>query len=116
MTARAHRALHDPFADDEDDDDDSDDNSDNLAQAQARIKVVDRLHSLGQTYHSYIFAQIANHAKADPMEKVKGLIEEMIAKLMQEANEEATQKAFCDGEIGKSNAAKEEKGSKLAKV
>merc|ERR550514_1340858 len=33
----------------------------------------------------------------------------MIAKLVTEANEEATQKAFCDEETTKSNAAKDEK-------
>merc|ERR1719161_895013 len=41
--------------------------------------------------------------------KIKGLIEEMIAKLVQEAQEEATQKAFCDEEMGKSSKAKAEK-------
>merc|ERR1719396_227662 len=37
------------------------------------------------------------------------MIEDMIAKLLQEAAEEATQKAFCDKEIGESKASKDEK-------
>merc|ERR1719265_2220875 len=52
----------------------------------------------------------------DPFVKIRGLIEDMIAKLMKEAQEEATQKAFCDEEMGKSNKAKEEKTLTLDKL
>merc|ERR1719379_1716967 len=44
------------------------------------------------------------------------MVEDMIAKLLQEAAEEATQKAFCDKEIGESTASKEDKAGKLDKV
>merc|ERR1719446_203829 len=40
--------------------------------------------------------------------KVKGLIEQMIAKLEAEAEEEATEKAYCDEEMAKTTAKKEE--------
>merc|ERR1719408_873624 len=40
----------------------------------------------------------------------------MIAKLLQEAADEATQKAFCDKEIGESTASKNDKQGKLDKV
>ena len=40
----------------------------------------------------------------------------MVAKLLQEATEEATQKAFSDTELKESNTAKAEKECKLDKV
>ena len=43
------------------------------------------------------------------------MINEMIEKLLNEANEEATQKAFCDEELGKSRKSQEEKTMKLDK-
>merc|ERR1719321_1329637 len=55
-------------------------------------------------------------ATSDPFEKVRGLIEEMITKLINEANEEATQKAFCDEEMGKSKKAQAEKTMTVDKL
>merc|ERR1719356_865253 len=45
----------------------------------------------------------------DPFAKVKGLIENMIAKLESEAKADATEKAYCDDEMAKT----EEKRSEL---
>merc|ERR1719463_957449 len=55
-------------------------------------------------------------ASSDPFVKIRGLIEDMIAKLLKEAEEEATQKAFCDTEMGKSKASQEEKSATLSKL
>merc|ERR1719243_393630 len=52
-------------------------------------------------------------ARSDPFVKIRGLIEDMIAKLLKEAQEEATQKAFCDEEMGKSKKSQAEKQSKI---
>merc|ERR1719355_189996 len=79
-----------------DDDDESD------AVSAKREKVVGILKQLSQTHHSFAFAQLANMATSDPFVKIRGLIEDMIGKLLKEAEEEATQKAFCDAEMGKS--------------
>jgi septal ring factor EnvC (AmiA/AmiB activator) len=56
---------------------------------------------------------MAGMARSDPFVKIRGLIEDMIAKLLKEAQEEATQKAFCDEEIGKSKKSQAEKQSKI---
>merc|ERR1719261_1820255 len=55
-------------------------------------------------------------ATSDPFVKIRGLIEDMIAKLLKEAEEEATQKAFCDAEMGKSKTSQEEKTMTLDKL
>merc|ERR1719399_1799192 len=86
-----------------DDDDESD------AVAAKREKVVNILKTLSKTHHSFAFAQLASMSTSDPFVKIRGLIEDMIAKLVKEAEEEATQKAFCDKEMGKSKTSQEEK-------
>merc|ERR1719253_1841309 len=93
-----------------DDDDESD------AVSEKREKVVGILKQLSQTHHSFAFAQLANMASSDPFVKIRGLIEDMIAKLVKEAEEEATQKAFCDAEMGKSKKSQDQKTMTLDKL
>merc|ERR1719214_509490 len=52
----------------------------------------------------------------DPFAKVKGLIVEMIAKLMKEAEAEASHKAYCDEEMSKTKAKKEELTADIDKL
>merc|ERR1719337_216450 len=93
---------------------DEEDESD--AVAEKRSKVVDILKQLSQTHHSFAFAQLASMATSDPFVKIRGLIEDMIAKLLKEAEEEATQKAFCDAEMGKSKKSQDEKTMTIDKL
>merc|ERR1719460_226687 len=92
-----------------DDDDESDE------QAAAREKVVGIFKGLSQQRHSFVFAQLAEMAAADPFAKIKGLINDMIEKLLKEAQEAATHEAFCQEEMGKSKKAQEDKTMKLDK-
>merc|ERR1719230_1478694 len=55
-------------------------------------------------------------AQSDPFVKIRGLIEDMIAKLLKEAQEEATHEAFCQEEMGKSKKSQEEKTATLEKL
>merc|ERR1719428_1976349 len=92
-----------------DDDDESDD------QAAARDKVVSIFKNLSQERHSFVFAQLAEMAASDPFAKIKGLINDMIEKLLKEAQEEATHEAFCQEEMGKSKKSQADKQMKLDK-
>lgn len=96
--------------DDDGDDDDED------KQTVARHKIMAKLKDLSKTYKSYALMEMVSAARSDPFEKVRGLIESMIEKLITEANEEATQKAFCDEEMSKSKEAKEDKSMTIDKL
>jgi hypothetical protein len=92
-------------------DDDEDD-----ATANTRQKVVSILKGVAGKTKSFAFSQLASMAQSDPFVKIRGLIEDMIAKLLKEAQEEATQKAFCDEEMGKSKKSQDEKTATLDKL
>merc|ERR1719313_1696129 len=86
------------------------------AQRTRLQKLVQKLKSMSSKFSSYALMEVAGAAATDPFQKVKGLIEGMIAKLVTEANEEATQKGFCDEEKAKSDAAKDEKTMTIDKL
>jgi len=82
----------------------------------AREQAVRVLSKLSQQFHSFQLVQIASRARSDPFGKIRGLIEDMIAKLTKEAAEEADQKSFCDEELSESNAKKADLNGKLDKT
>merc|ERR1719486_567522 len=81
---------------------------------------------LAQQHHSAALAQLASRISAvmrlgssggdDPFAKVKGLISEMISKLEAEADAEATEKAWCDEQIVKTEEKKNDLESDIAKL
>merc|ERR1719387_3163574 len=94
-------AQSDPYADDSSADDDK--------RAAVRARLVRDLKDLSHKVGSFAMMELASSASTDPFEKVKGLITDMVAKLVSEANAEATQKAFCDEETAKSKKEQTEK-------
>merc|ERR1740129_2575477 len=93
----------------------------------AGLEVVQLVKQLAKKQRSAALAQLASRMTAairfgsrggdDPFAKVKGLIENMIAKLEKEAEEEATEKAYCDEEMAKTEAKRGElmdDGAKLS--
>jgi len=80
---------------------------------------------LAKKQHSTELAQLASRiatvlrfgsSSGDPFAKVKGLIEDMIAKLEKEAGDEATEKAYCDEQLAKTAAKKGELEDDVARM
>jgi hypothetical protein len=81
---------------------------------------------LARQQHSEALAQLASRVSAllkygagageDPFKKVKGLIRDMIAKLEAEADAAATEKAYCDEQMAKTEAKKSELEDDVAKL
>jgi hypothetical protein len=92
----------------------------------ANLEVVNLVKRLAREQHSTALAQLASRLNAvirygaksgdDPFAKVKGLITDMIAKLMEEAQREASEKAYCDEEMAKTKAKKDELNDDIAKL
>merc|ERR1719159_1233509 len=95
---------------------DADDEDDTSSSSYLRNRLSSKLQQLGKKYHSFALMQLAGHASSDPFVKIRGLIEEMMAKLLKEAQEEASQKAFCDKEMGESTKSQAIKTAKIEKL
>jgi len=82
----------------------------------AKTEALAMIKQLAKTNHSPALAQLASRIAAtvkfgaasgeDPFGKIKGLITDMVAKLEKEANEDATEKAYCDEQMSKTGAKK----------
>merc|ERR550532_1714090 len=89
-------------------------------------RVVSLVKRLAKEQRSTALAQLASRIAAvmefgasageDPFVKVRGLISGLIAKLEQEAAAEATEKAYCDEQMTKTEAKKAEKEEDVEKL
>jgi len=92
----------------------------------ANFEAIKYVHTLARKLGSTALAQLANRmqtaarfstaAGEDPFAKVKGLINDMIAALLKEAEEEAGHKAYCDKEMSETKAKKEELTAEIDKL
>jgi len=85
------------------------------AQTRTRSKVTAMIRKLAQEQHSAALAQLASgisvvlkaHGNGrDPFVKIKGMLRDMITKLNKEATNQAEEKAYCDGQMMKTEAKK----------
>merc|ERR1719420_1493655 len=92
----------------------------------ANAEVVRLVKKLAKEHHSAALAQLASRIGSvlrygaadgdDVFAKVKSLITDMISKLEAEAKAEATEKAYCDEELAKTEAKKSELESEISKL
>jgi len=89
----------------------------NTALAQLRAdgvsptqqKVAAYLKMKSHELNSRLLSALAVRVEADPFKKIKKLIKDLITKLLEEANEEATHKGWCDTELGTNKQTRNEK-------
>merc|ERR1719407_266703 len=87
----------------------------------ANFEAIRLVRDLAQKQKSTALAQLASRMvtamrSKDPFAKVKGLISQMIEKLLAEAEADATEKAFCDKEMAETEAKKADKEAAIAKL
>jgi len=92
----------------------------------ANAEVVGLVKKLAKQHHSAALAQLASRIGSvirygaaggdDVFAKVKGLINDMVSKLEAEAKSEATEKAYCDEELAKTEAKKSELEAEMTKL
>eukprot|EP00405_Crypthecodinium_cohnii_P021495 CAMPEP_0206465530 /NCGR_PEP_ID=MMETSP0324_2-20121206/27888_1 /ASSEMBLY_ACC=CAM_ASM_000836 /TAXON_ID=2866 /ORGANISM="Crypthecodinium cohnii, Strain Seligo" /LENGTH=657 /DNA_ID=CAMNT_0053938413 /DNA_START=51 /DNA_END=2024 /DNA_ORIENTATION=+ len=83
---------------------------------EIRDRLVNLLNSRAQASGSKYLALIATRAAADPFAKVKSMIKDLIVKLQEQANSEADHKGYCDAELAKNKATRENKESEVAEL
>jgi len=84
-----------------------------LAQLRSKSapqqKAVEFLRTQAYNLNSRVLSALAVRAADDPFEKVKKMIKDLIVRLMEEANEEAEHKGWCDTELSTNEQTRKEK-------
>merc|ERR1719230_673057 len=79
-------------------------------------RVLEMLREKSIKLKSPVLSSLAMKVAADPFAKVKKLIKELIEKMVTEAADEATQKGFCDTELGKARSSRDTEHTKVNKI
>jgi len=87
-----------------------------MQDARVRQTLINHFRNLGTKLHSLSMLNLVNAASVDPMEKVKGLIKNLIEKLQTEAAEAASTHKWCEEENKKNMAAKAKTTDKLKTI
>jgi len=81
--------------------------ADSQSRAQAQVALF--LQSKAKELNSRLLSAMASRVAADPFRKVKKMIKDLITRLMEEANEEAEHKGWCDTELSTNEQTRKEK-------
>merc|ERR1712060_295691 len=72
-------------------------------------RVAEFLREKGERIGSRVLSALAERVSEDPFAKVKKMIKDLIVRLMEEANEEAEHKGWCDTELATNEQTRKEK-------
>jgi len=78
-------------------------------QNQVQTQVAQYLRTRAKQLNSRVLSMLAVRVSDDPFKKVKKMIKDLIVKLMEEANEEAEHKGWCDTELSTNEQTRKEK-------
>lgn len=79
------------------------------AQGREQLRAARFLQGRATQLESRVLMAAANHMAADPFGKVKKMIQDLLVRLMEEANEEAEHKGWCDTELATNEQTRKEK-------
>ncbi|CAK9019420.1 unnamed protein product [Durusdinium trenchii] len=79
------------------------------SESPTQLRVAKFLQARATALNSRVLSAMAARAGADPMSKVKAMIEQLLVKMEEQANQEATKKGWCDAELKENKAIREEK-------
>jgi hypothetical protein len=79
------------------------------SSSRAQILAADYLRMQAKRLNSRVLSALASRARDDPFAKVKKMIKDLIVRLMEEANEEAEHKGWCDTELSTNEQTRKEK-------
>jgi len=79
----------------------------------AQKRVVAYLFSKAKELNSRVLFQLAAKAQDDPFKKVKKMIQDLITRLMEEANAEAEHKGWCDTELATNEQTRKQKTAEI---
>merc|ERR1719310_2654844 len=85
--------------------------SDSISPNQKQVLTY--LKSQAERINSRVLSALAVRVADDPFKKVKKMIKDLIVKLMEEANEEAEQKGFCDKELSTNEQTRKTKSEEV---
>merc|ERR1719482_2642182 len=94
----------------------SDDVSQTVKTQKMRKHLISHFRNLGNKLHSLAMLNLVTVSAQDPMENVKTLLTDLIAKLEKEAKEAADLHEFCQAEKKKTTAAHGKKSMEIEKL
>jgi len=85
-------------------------------EPQITHRVAEFLEARSKKLGSHYLALVAARAQEDPFSKVKKMIKDLIVKLMEEANSEADEHAYCQTELATNKQTREIKSSEVEEL